>query len=482
MKFSASSTPRRLRFSIGVVLLGMTCVVPILASDLTIYSVGPKSSDIYGQFDLRGEFHVYEEDGTLLDVLDAPDVRSGSSLATDGTSLFVAEFGQAIEKYALDGTYLGQFADVSAMAGNSPGSHTIEADLAGNIYSVFAGNGSAPRTSFRLSPDGTVLQAFAHPSLVFPRGIDAAGDGTVYILNSAAVGIGNRLFEFDPNGNHIANHAIPAVSNPSDMAINELTQELFIADFFGDAIHVYDIAGATPEFLITIPTPDNTNDVFVEQSTNRIFGTYTDVAGDFRLTGFEVGRDGTILSTFDDPFPADESIRSLVAIPSPSTLICDFDLDGACDLADIDMLLGEGPIDNGVNVTIGSNDQFDLNGDGMIDSADLGEWLDIAAAENGFGSPYKLGDANLDGFVDASDFNIWNEGKFTMTTNWSEGNFNGDGFVDTSDFNIWNEGKFTASDVASVPEPATSLTLLFGVVACILTRRRVIAASLFAVE
>ena len=38
-----------------------------------------------------------------------------------------------------------------------------------------------------------------------------------------------------------------------------------------------------------------------------------------------------------------------------------------------------------------------------------------AAAENGLGSPYKVGDANLDGAVDVSDFNIWNGAKFTSS-------------------------------------------------------------------
>ncbi|MEM7316345.1 MAG: hypothetical protein AAF497_24700, partial [Planctomycetota bacterium] len=53
-----------------------------------------------------------------------------------------------------------------------------------------------------------------------------------------------------------------------------------------------------------------------------------------------------------------------------------------------------------------------------------------------------LGDANLDGAVDVSDFNLWNSNKFQPGVGWAQGDFNGDGVGDVSDFNIWNVNKF----------------------------------------
>ena len=138
-------------------------------------------------------------------------------------------------------------------------------------------------------------------------------------------------------------------------------------------------------------------------------------------------------------------------IPEPS---CDFSSDGGCEVGDLNALLAVGPVAPGVPAS--GNEQFDLVEDGVIDNADVDEWLTIAASENGFTSPYKRGDANLDGVVDASDFNIWYAGKFTSTLLWDHGNFDGDGVADVSDFNIWNTNKFTASDgVSMVPEPTT---------------------------
>ena len=120
---------------------------------------------------------------------------------------------------------------------------------------------------------------------------------------------------------------------------------------------------------------------------------------------------------------------------------CDFDDDGDCDGVDIDALQA--------NVISGPADPatFDLTGDGVVSVADRDEWLILAGAENlASGNAYLSADANLDGFVDVSDFNAWNDNKFSVMSAWTSGDFNLDGVVDVSDFNIWNSAKFTASD------------------------------------
>lgn len=63
------------------------------------------------------------------------------------------------------------------------------------------------------------------------------------------------------------------------------------------------------------------------------------------------------------------------------------------------------------------------------------------------------GDANGDGFVDTSDYNIWNANKFS-TGDWTSGDFNSDGVVDTADFNIWNSHRFQSVNLSAVPEPS----------------------------
>ena len=74
----------------------------------------------------------------------------------------------------------------------------------------------------------------------------------------------------------------------------------------------------------------------------------------------------------------------------------DFDLDGNVDIVDLDALVG--------NIAMLANDrEFDITDDGYVNNQDLMDWLDKAAAHNGFSQPYLVGDANLDGVVDVGD-------------------------------------------------------------------------------
>ena len=143
----------------------------------------------------------------------------------------------------------------------------------------------------------------------------------------------------------------------------------------------------------------------------------------------------------------------------------DFNFDDQWDCTDVDELVEI--------IQTGSNRaEFDMNGDGIMDSQDLEIWLAQAGARNLVsGASFLPGDANLDGSVDASDFNIWNENRFSSGHGWCGGDFDGDGSTDGSDFNIWNENKFTSADVTLVPEPGGMLLLLVGCVGLIRQRR-----------
>jgi hypothetical protein len=150
----------------------------------------------------------------------------------------------------------------------------------------------------------------------------------------------------------------------------------------------------------------------------------------------------------------EEAIGLYEAAVNPSTgPSIDFNGDMSIDCTDVDALVDA--IVNG-----GDTGVYDLDSNGTIDSDDLDQWLSDAASANGFGSPYKGGDANLDGVVDVSDFNEWNANKFTSNAAWCSGDFTADGVVDVGDFNEWNANKFTSSDAAVVPEPAGSWLVL----------------------
>jgi hypothetical protein len=105
--------------------------------------------------------------------------------------------------------------------------------------------------------------------------------------------------------------------------------------------------------------------------------------------------------------------------------------DQRVDASDIDVLFDA--VRAGIEVAY-----YDLNGSGIVDLADV-----TFLVESILGS--LPGDANLDGSVDAMDFNIWRDHRFqACNKSWADGEFSGDGAVDGSDFNVWLEHRFTA--------------------------------------
>ncbi len=148
------------------------------------------------------------------------------------------------------------------------------------------------------------------------------------------------------------------------------------------------------------------------------------------------------------------TIVRLVASPGTQTM-GDFNGDGRWDCQDIDALVAA--------VAGGGNDlDFDMTGDGVVDGNDIIDpregWLVVGGASNPSitgGNAFLGGDGNLDGFVDISDFNIWNSGKLSTTAAWCAGDFNADGVIDVSDYNVWNSHRFGSSAALTVPETTT---------------------------
>ncbi|MCA9263444.1 MAG: hypothetical protein KDA60_06325 [Planctomycetales bacterium] len=98
------------------------------------------------------------------------------------------------------------------------------------------------------------------------------------------------------------------------------------------------------------------------------------------------------------------------------------------------------------------------SGDGLFQTISLDAtsvWLTHYAA--------LPGDANGDGLVNDTDFNIWNAHRFMADTDWLSGDFNGDGLTDVADFNIWlgNRGRSVQiMRLGVVPEPTAGMLVL----------------------
>ena len=243
-----------------------------------------------------------------------------------------------------------------------------------------------------------------------------------------------------------------------------------------DAGSAYVFDATTGALLHTLnnPTPEigdgfgssfNGNNVAISGNTI-VVGAWKDDAGATDAGSAYVfdATSGVLLDTLNNPTPQDSERFSVAAITGNTMVVgapyditggevagsayifklvdADFNADGLYDVADIDLLVAaiasaSHPVD------------FDLTGDGLVDLSDRDAWLAAAGRRLSSGNPYLLGDANLDGSVDGSDFGVWKSHKFNSPAAWSHGDFNADGIVDGLDFIEWNMNKFQSSDVAT---------------------------------
>ncbi len=173
-------------------------------------------------------------------------------------------------------------------------------------------------------------------------------------------------------------------------------------------------------------------------------------AGPNSVASFELPA-SEILPTVEEAFAAVLDLGDFTAAVGRG----DFNYDYHLDLDDLDALAA--------GVVLGtSKGEYDVNGDALIDPRDVQAWLVNAGQRNQ--TRYRPGDANLDGAVDHTDFDIWSAHQNEITSDWSRGDFNVDGLVDGADWQIWQ------SSVLAVPEPTTAL-LLYGASLFILRRR-----------
>ena len=148
----------------------------------------------------------------------------------------------------------------------------------------------------------------------------------------------------------------------------------------------------------------------------------------------------------------------------------DFDKDKRISIADIDALVAD--------IAAGGTDQvFDLDGNGTVDHEDLNIWRRDAADYLGVVNEIPIGDANLDGRVNASDLNALAIHYLTQSPAWSTGDFNASGGVDSADLNqlalnwLVDSSKHVTQVSNAVPEPKF-LEILFPIALLTLVKSR----------
>lgn len=269
---------------------------------------------------------------------------------------------------------------------------------------------------------------------------------------------GNLIYRMGLGGG--GGDARAAVVAPVDATSTDWHHAALVIDFDESVVRGY-LDGVEATGIGFGGPPDGTfvvdEDGVVAEEFPLLLGTR--VNGGFDFTGslddFQIYDEALSENDIQAIYQAGLAGESLV-IGAP-TLDGDFNGDGNFDCGDADLLVGD--------IVAGTNSaDFDLNADSQVNATDLDLWLADAATQNGFSEPFKKGDANLDGTINATDLNQVGLSWQASPNTWCGADFNADGTVNATDLNEigvgWQQTLSSAAMPAQVPEPTGSL--LFG--------------------
>lgn len=137
-------------------------------------------------------------------------------------------------------------------------------------------------------------------------------------------------------------------------------------------------------------------------------------------------------------------------------LACDFVGPAGCDIQDLDALY------------------LGTNGAPSRTNANIRNWLEDASAINNPAKQssshmYRIGDVNLDGLVDSTDLGFLLNQFGNSGRRWGQGNLNADNVVDSTDLGglLNNFGFASVAATATVPEPKSTCSFVFGIFFCL---------------
>ena len=258
------------------------------------------------------------------------------------------------------------------------------------------------------------------------------------------------------------NQVFNAGTDTNDVAFDEWQHFAFVADPIEEAVSLYKNGMVVDEQPYNGAFTDSPN------STALGIGVKTNDVGDMADPGAPGYWNGKLddLGIWNRALTEDEVLTLWaggtvgVGINGQGTG-CDLNVDGACDIGDIDALL---------YVELGGNSPlFDLDGSGTVDLTDRDLWL----SHEDVGS--FPGDFDLGGTVNAADLNtLGGNWQATDLASYAHGDSNGDGVADATDLNAigsnWQAG--VARAAVPLPEPDGRLVMLLSLIIAILRRRR----------
>ncbi len=353
---------------------------------------------------------------------------------------------------------------------NVRGSHQTVELPAGNSFMVYRSTiqGSAGANMTVVVNSGSRLTSFAD--------IEVARGGRIHLVSGTVdaqfleidegelTGSGQVVVGAGPLAGTVRNLGGRIAPGDYDSAGDPIGTLSVVGDLSNEGVLAFDLAGRTAGSFDTIEVSryaflgGELEVRFADAGT----GQFNPQVGDaFVLIDASEGIFGTF-DSLDLPGGYSWNVdyltdRVRLQVTGLTQLVGDFDLDADLDCDDVNLL---GSVATGTTYSA----TFDLTGDGVIDNADVLDWI-----TNRYGT--IPGDANLDRVVDALDLNVWTTTKFTATSNWCDGDFDTSGSIDITDYNVWNAHRFTSAN-ALVPEPSASGLLWLAAISWLAWYRR----------
>jgi hypothetical protein len=310
-----------------------------------------------------------------------------------------------------------------------------------NYYSVALGQG------------GTATLTFATP-IAHTLGLDGNHADFAVFTNGFAVDGDDNMEWVKPAFVEVSSDGVHFFRFPSVSLTQTGTQVAYSDDNMGavDATDLYNLAGKDP---VGYGTPFNLGELAGVSSLLDIYSVkyvrLVDCVGDINPAYATYDSQGHIVNS---PWPGNSLVGSEGFCLAGVGVLHDY----TSVAAEIDSIRS--------HFRAPASSQWKLAADGLpVGPSDIDYYI-----RNILHTAY--GDANLDGKVDALDFqallNHWQDSN----QGWAHADFNGDGMVEALDFqqllNNWNP---TGSGLGQIPEPASVILLLAGAAAFMRKRR-----------
>jgi DNA-binding beta-propeller fold protein YncE len=220
------------------------------------------------------------------------DSPTGIAVDQSGNVLVADTNNGRIEKFSATGTFLGILGTKGIGHGQLRNPNGIAVDRMGNTYVADASNHCVQK----MAPDGTFITEWKGPEPGFygPRRIAIGPDDSIYVVDQGH----NRIAKFNRDGQALASWGSAGssdgqFSDPTSVAVDPTTNQVYVADPRNKRIEVFDSSGTfvTKWSVPAWGNPAGFEDLAIDSARKRLYASsaHMDSVWVFDLNGNRIG-------------------------------------------------------------------------------------------------------------------------------------------------------------------------------------------------